>query len=100
VSDDIDEMHGDETGTTAAFAVCADASQMMCIAQPEAHDTGRLHALDRKVGRLTSYHLSEAELSIDQQYGAAVADDVCVGIRVQMSDANVANVRGCHTDAV
>ena len=67
---------------------------------PTATTPVAFHAFDGAVGRFATDDLTESELAVDEQHGAVVANDLGVRVRGEVTDADVAHVRGNHADAV
>ena len=70
MSHHVDEMHRNHAGCPALFAVAANSSQVMAIADPHADDprVPRTRSMASSVC-LTADDLTEAELTVDQQHG-------------------------------
>ena len=100
VPDDVDEMHRHQSGAPAAFAVRADSTEVMRVAQADANDAGALDALDCDVGCFATDHLAKAEPTVDEHDGARVAHDRGVRTGVEVTRAQVVHVRRDHADAV
>ena len=73
---------------------------MVTVADCGAHNACIADPLDRHLCGLLAHNLAEAELTVDNQHGAVIADQRCLGIVFQQAGLNVVHVRWNHAHAV